>query len=191
MTQEIDAYRRVLSRFASGVTVVTAYRGQRADGVTVSAFSAVSLEPPLVLACIGEESDCYELLARSDLFGINVLSAEQGPLALAFAQVGDAKTQALRIFPDEAGRMNRSVLDIDGEVLVVSQFTLYGNTDKGNRPSFVDSAPPEQAEPMYEAFVADMAAHLGKPVPTGVFGAMMDVHLVNEGPVTLWVEKRA
>lgn len=100
MTQEIDAYRRVLSRFASGVTVVTAYRGQRADGVTVNAFSAVSLEPPLVLACIGEESDCYELLARSERFGINVLSAEQGPIALAFAQVGDAKTQALRIFPN-------------------------------------------------------------------------------------------
>ncbi len=101
------------------------------------------------------------------------------------------KCANLRIFPDEAGRMNRSVLDIGGEVLVVSQFTLYGNTDKGNRPSFVASAHPDKAEPMYEAFVATMEVHLGKPVPTGVFGAMMDVRLVNEGPVTLWVEKRA
>ncbi len=100
MRQKIDAYRSVLSRFASGVTVVTAYRGERADGVTVSAFSALSLDPPLVLACVGEESDCYELLARTEHFGISVLAAQQAPLALAFAEIGDAKVQALRIFPN-------------------------------------------------------------------------------------------
>lgn len=101
------------------------------------------------------------------------------------------KCAHLRIFPDEAGRMNRSVRDVGGEALVVSQFTLYGNTDKGNRPSFVASAPPEMAEPLYRRFAERLGEHLGRPVPTGVFGAMMDVHLVNEGPVTLWVEKRA
>lgn len=100
------------------------------------------------------------------------------------------KCANLRIFPDDEGRMNLSLLDIDGEALVVSQFTLYGNTAKGNRPSFIDSAPPETAEPLYLHFRDLLAEHLGKPVPTGVFGAMMDVRLVNEGPVTLWVERR-
>lgn len=100
------------------------------------------------------------------------------------------KCANLRIFPDEEGRMNRSVQQAGGEVLVVSQFTLYGDASRGNRPSFTASAPPEQAEPAYERFIARMAEELGRPVPSGVFGAMMDVHLVNDGPVTLWVEKR-
>jgi flavin reductase (DIM6/NTAB) family NADH-FMN oxidoreductase RutF len=100
MTQKIDAYRNVLARFASGVTVVSAYRDERPDGVTVSAFSAVSLNPPLVLACIGEESDCYELLARSERFAVNLLSNQQASLALAFAELGDAKAQALSAYPD-------------------------------------------------------------------------------------------
>ncbi|MFT5143394.1 MAG: D-tyrosyl-tRNA(Tyr) deacylase [Rhodothermales bacterium] len=99
------------------------------------------------------------------------------------------KCANLRIFPDEEGLMNRSITDVGGEVLVVSQFTLYGNTAKGNRPSFVDSAHPSLAEPLYEAFVRRMEVLTGRPVPTGVFGAMMDVSLVNDGPVTLWVEK--
>ncbi len=86
--------------------------------------------------------------------------------------------------------MNRSLLDTGGEALVVSQFTLYGDTRKGNRPSFIESAPPEQAEALYEAFVAALSDLLGKPVPTGVFGAHMDVRLTNDGPVTLWVERR-
>lgn len=100
------------------------------------------------------------------------------------------KSANLRIFSDEEGRMNLSVQDVDGEVLVVSQFTLYGNTSKGNRPSFVASAQPEQANALYEAYIKEMEQLLGKPVPSGVFGAMMDVNLVNDGPVTLWVEKR-
>jgi D-tyrosyl-tRNA(Tyr) deacylase len=100
------------------------------------------------------------------------------------------KCANLRIFRDDAGLMNRSVLDVDGEALVVSQFTLYGNAAKGNRPSFVDSARPEQAEALYEAFVAALSARLGKPVATGVFGAMMQVHLINDGPVTIWIERR-
>lgn len=101
------------------------------------------------------------------------------------------KVANLRIFPDDEGRMNHSLLDVGGDALVVSQFTLYGDTRKGNRPSFVESAPPEQAEALYEAFTAALSARLGRPVPTGIFGAMMDVYLVNDGPVTLWVERRA
>lgn len=97
----------------------------------------------------------------------------------------------LRIFPDEEGRMDHSLMDVDGEALVVPQFTLYGDTDKGNRPSFTEAAPPGPAERLYEQFAERMGRQLGKPVPTGSFGAMMDVHLTNEGPVTFWVEKTA
>ena len=100
------------------------------------------------------------------------------------------KVANLRIFPDEEGKMNRSLLDIGGEALVVSQFTLYGDTRKGNRPSFIESAPPEQAEALYESFIAALGDLLGRTVPTGVFGAQMDVRLTNDGPVTLWVERR-
>jgi len=99
------------------------------------------------------------------------------------------KCARLRIFHDEEGKMNRSLLDTDGDALVVSQFTLYGNSRKGNRPSFVDSAHPDKAEPMYERFVEVLSEMLGRDVPTGEFGAMMEVDLVNDGPVTLMVEK--
>ena len=99
------------------------------------------------------------------------------------------KCANLRIFNDDDGLMNRSVHDVGGEALVVSQFTLYGNARKGNRPSFIASARPEKAEALYEQFVDALNRELGKPVPTGVFGAMMNVRLVNDGPVTLWVER--
>ena len=92
------------------------------------------------------------------------------------------KLLALRIFEDEDGRMNRSVADAGGEILCVSQFTLYGDTAKGNRPSFVDAAPPADAEPLYEQVRAALGA------PGGVFGARMAVSLVNDGPVTLLLE---
>ncbi|HYE58526.1 MAG TPA: D-aminoacyl-tRNA deacylase, partial [Rhodothermales bacterium] len=78
-----------------------------------------------------------------------------------------------------------------GDVLVVSQFTLYGDVQKGFRPSFIEAAPPERAEPLYERFASQVAGHLGRPVPTGRFGAMMDVALVNDGPVTVLVERKA
>ena len=99
------------------------------------------------------------------------------------------KCAHLRIFADDEELMNRSLKDVGGEALVVSQFTLYGSTARGNRPSFTDSAPPDVAEPLYEQFVDALADHLDAPVATGIFGAMMDVHLVNDGPVTLWVER--
>jgi D-tyrosyl-tRNA(Tyr) deacylase len=100
------------------------------------------------------------------------------------------KSVALRIFPDDAGVMNRSVVEARGAILAVSQFTLFASTRKGNRPSWSAAAPPEVAGPMFEAFVARLAGELGKPVPTGVFGADMQVALVNDGPVTIFIDSR-
>jgi D-tyrosyl-tRNA(Tyr) deacylase len=94
------------------------------------------------------------------------------------------KIARLRIFPDEDGRFDRSLLDTGGAALVVSQFTLLADTAKGNRPGFAEAAPPEQAEPLYERFCAELRA-LGAPVETGVFGARMQLELVNDGPVTI------
>jgi D-tyrosyl-tRNA(Tyr) deacylase len=97
------------------------------------------------------------------------------------------KVARLRIFPDAGGRFDRSVVEAGGAALVVSQFTLMADTAKGNRPSFAEAAPAEQAEPLYEHFCAELRA-LGVPVATGVFGTKMDVELVNDGPVTLLLE---
>ena len=95
-----------------------------------------------------------------------------------------AKIARLRIFPDDQGRFDRSLLDTGGAALVVSQFTLLADTGKGNRPSFTGAAPPEEAEPFYERFCADLE-ELGVPVARGRFGASMAVELVNDGPVTI------
>lgn len=100
------------------------------------------------------------------------------------------KLSQLRIFNDEAGVMNRSVLDCGGEVLAVSQFTLFASTKKGNRPSYSRAARSERSSPLFDQFVASMAQTLGKPVPTGVFGADMQVALVNDGPVTIWLDSK-
>ena len=102
------------------------------------------------------------------------------------------KLLGLRVFGDAEGKMNLALTDVGGGVLVVSQFTLYGDVKKGRRPSFVDAAPPELAVPLYERFVALMrerGAGSGVQVATGAFGAMMEVELVNDGPVTLILEK--
>ena|SRR5438128_2560969 len=98
------------------------------------------------------------------------------------------KIVSLRIFNDDKGVMNRSVVDIDGSILAVSQFTLYASTHKGARPSYSAAAPPEVAAPLFEAFVRALESYLGKPVPTGIFGADMEVALINDGPVTLWLD---
>jgi D-tyrosyl-tRNA(Tyr) deacylase len=98
------------------------------------------------------------------------------------------KVSGLRLFSDADDKMNLALADVGGEVLVVSQFTLYGDAAKGRRPSFIDAARPETAIPLYESFVAALKAK-GLKVETGEFGAMMDVELVNDGPVTLWLER--
>jgi D-tyrosyl-tRNA(Tyr) deacylase len=98
------------------------------------------------------------------------------------------KVSGLRLFPDAEDKMNLALSDVGGALLVVSQFTLYGNAEKGRRPSFLDAARPETAIPLYEAFIAALRS-TGLPVETGEFGAMMDVELVNDGPVTLLLER--
>ena len=100
------------------------------------------------------------------------------------------KIAALRIFDDEAGVMNRSVVDVGGDVLVVSQFTLMASTKKGNRPAYIRAARPEIAIPLYEQFCAALETALGKPVPTGTFGADMQVSLINDGPVTICIDTK-
>lgn len=100
------------------------------------------------------------------------------------------KIAGLRIFPDQDGQMNRSVIDAGGDILVVSQFTLHADTRKGFRPSFNDAAKPGQAIPLYEEFVLQVQTALGRRVQTGRFGAMMKVSLVNDGPVTIIIDSK-
>jgi len=135
--------------------------------------------------------------ARVSVEGRGVGAIGTGLLVLAAVAANDVdadrewiarKIVALRIFDDAAGVMNRSVVDIDGAILAVSQFTLYASTRKGARPSWSDAAPPAIARPGFEAFVAALARELGKGVATGEFGAAMQVALVNDGPVTIWLD---
>lgn len=101
-----------------------------------------------------------------------------------------AKIVNLRVFEDDKGVMNLSVKDVDGQVLIVSQFTLHAATKKGNRPSYIRAAHPEVAIPIYEAFIKQVETLLGKKVPTGQFGAMMQVNLSNDGPVTIFIDTK-
>ena len=124
---------------------------------------------------------------------------KQGLLVLVGIEEADEKEDIewlckkivnLRIFDDENGVMKRSVLDIDGEILVVSQFTLHASTKKGNRPSYIRAAKPEISIPLYETFCKELSISLGKEVGTGEFGADMKVELLNDGPVTIWMDTK-
>ena len=131
--------------------------------------------------------------------GSVVGAIEKGILILLGVEAGDttsdlewlvSRLARIRIFEDENEKMNLSVRDVGGDTLVVSQFTLFGSMKKGSRPSFNRAAVPAEAIPLYESFVAALSEALGKPVPTGKFGAMMDVALVNDGPVTIVLDSR-
>ena len=137
--------------------------------------------------------------ARVDIAGETVGEIGNGMLVLVCAMQGDGDEQAqflarkvanLRIFESEPGKMNLSVLASEGSALVVSQFTLAADTSRGNRPGFSYAAPPDEGERLYELFAASLAEH-GVPVQTGRFGQEMQVHLVNDGPVTIWFDTAA
>ena len=128
-----------------------------------------------------------------------VASIDKGLLVLVGIEDGDtnediawlsSKIVNLRVFDDENGVMNLSVKDVRGEVLIVSQFTLHASTKKGNRPSYIKAACPEVAIPIYETFIKQVETLLGKRVPTGQFGAMMQVSLCNDGPVTILIDTK-
>lgn len=128
-----------------------------------------------------------------------VSSIESGLLVLLGIEEADdntdiewltAKIANMRILDDGEGRMNRSLLDTGDSVIVVSQFTLHASTRKGNRPSFIRAARPEQSEPLYQDFCEVLSSRLGRPVGRGRFGAMMEVSLINEGPVTIVIDSR-
>lgn len=132
----------------------------------------------------------------------SVITGEIGPGLLVLLGIGQTdadddaqwlsgKIAALRICEDTEGRMNRSVVETGGGILVVSQFTLFASTRKGARPSFNDAATPDIAIPLYESFIRHASAALGRPVATGRFGAMMSVSLVNDGPVTIIIDSKA
>lgn len=130
--------------------------------------------------------------------GVTTGSIRDGLLILLGVHRSDSEREAewiarkcanLRVFSDDEGKMNLSVNEIGGEALVVSQFTLYGDVRRGNRPSFEPAAPPAKARQLYERFVELLDNHLQTEVRCGVFGAAMDVELLNDGPVTLWIER--
>jgi D-tyrosyl-tRNA(Tyr) deacylase len=134
--------------------------------------------------------------AQVDVAGETIGAIGPGLLILVCAMQGDTSAQSqtlarkiskLRIFKDEDGKMNRSLVDTQGSALIVSQFTLAGDTSRGNRPGFSAAAPPAEGEALYERFISDMR-DLDIPVATGQFGADMAVSLINDGPVTLWMD---
>lgn len=137
--------------------------------------------------------------ASVDIEGHRNGSIEQGFLVLLGIEDTDnqddiewltKKIVQLRIFSDEAGLMNRSIQDIDGNILLISQFTLFGQTKKGNRPSFIRASKPDIAVPIYEVFCNKLSHYLGKQIETGIFGADMQVSLVNDGPVTIIMDTK-
>ena len=138
-------------------------------------------------------------VARAEVRVDGSVVGRVGPGLLVLVGVGPADTEdvardlarrcaELRIFRDDEGRSNRSLIDAGGEALVVSQFTLWADTRRGRRPGFTGAAPPDQADALYQVFAAGLADVLGRPVPTGRFGHEMEVELVNDGPYTIWLD---
>jgi D-tyrosyl-tRNA(Tyr) deacylase len=144
------------------------------------------------------------LLQRVSEASVTIEGKVNGAIAtglLAFIGIENADTQEdidwlakkivqLRIFNDEQEKMNLSLQDVKGDLLIISQFTLHASTKKGNRPSYIQAAKPEVAIPLYEKFVATISALLTKPVQTGIFGADMKVALLNDGPVSIWIDSK-
>ena len=137
------------------------------SSVTIAGKTVSSIGPGMMVLCGFEEADGKEDLEWTA-----------------------RKIVALRIFDDEAGVMNRSVIDVGQEILLVNQFTLMASTKKGNRPSYIAAARPEISIPLYEQFRDLLSSLLGRPVPTGVFGAEMEVALINDGPVTICIDSK-
>lgn len=136
-------------------------------------------------ASVSSEGKLLGRIGRGLLVLIGFGHGDDGAAASRMAE----KIVKLRIFEDDAGKMNRSVEDVGGSVLVVPQFTLYGDAQKGNRPGFDAAAPPERSEPLFREFVASLSARTSLPVASGSFGAHMEVELVNDGPVTILLER--
>jgi len=137
--------------------------------------------------------------ASVDIEGHRNGSIEQGFLVLLGIEDADnqddiewltKKIVQLRVFSDEVGLMNKSIQDVDGNILLISQFTLFGQTKKGNRPSFIRASKPDIAVPVYEVFCKKLSQYLGKEIETGIFGADMQVSLVNDGPVTIIMDTK-
>lgn len=135
--------------------------------------------------------------AKVEIEGITVAQIQKGYLILLGITEGDTqsdiqwlskKTVNMRLFEDQNGVMNKSIHEVDGEIIVVSQFTLYASTKKGNRPSYIKAAKPDIAIPLYNSFLSQIETDLGKEVGAGSFGAMMQVHLVNDGPTTIIID---
>ena len=138
-------------------------------------------------ACVAVPAESYESRIGNGLLVLAAFIDEDSEEDLEWTA---KKIAGMRIFDDEAGVMNLSVRDVDGEVLAVSQFTLYASTVKGNRPSYIKAAKPDVAIPLYEKFLAKLEQHIGKPVGKGIFGADMKVSLINDGPVTIIVDSK-
>jgi len=138
-------------------------------------------------ACVAVPAECYQSCIGNGLLVLAAFIDEDTEEDLEWTA---KKIAGMRIFDDEDGVMNLSVKDVDGEVLAVSQFTLYASTVKGNRPSYIKAAKPDVAIPLYEKFLVKLEEHLGRPVGKGIFGADMKVSLVNDGPVTIIVDSK-
>ena len=139
---------------------------------------------------MGSVSNQNTILAESHGLGMLILIGISPEDTAEDIEYLVKKTTQLRIFDDEDGVMNRSILDVGGDIIAVSQFTLMAETKKGNRPSYIRAARPEVAEPLYNEVVRALEERLGRPIGTGRFGADMQVSLTNDGPVTIWIDSK-